>query len=159
MKDPTLQWSGVDQSANDYGMFDDYPDDDLMMCSAEPGQVHGHTGIATLFESSDVLVVNARVGIIIASEPKVEAPFVRLAKPPRIWWCEVLRRIMSAKRYRAEVETEIIEMREEYYECIARGNEREAALVVIRWNIAVIPRWVWGHVWVWAWQLIDWFKG
>jgi hypothetical protein len=157
--DPALHWSGVDQPLlAGYEMFDDYPDDDLMMVSAEPGSVQLHEGHGAILESPDVLFGIGAVGIATI-EPKVEAPPVRLAKPPRIWWSGVLRLIMSTKRYQAEVETEILEMREEYYECIARGDERGAALVVIRWNIAVVPRWVWGHAWCWVWQIIDWLKG
>jgi hypothetical protein len=95
----------------------------------------------------------------LTTEPKTEEQHVGLAKSPRIWWAWAMRMVMSTKSYRAEFEPRIAEMYDEYYECIARGDERAARLVVLRWNIAVLPSWVWGHVWCVAWRLVDWLMG
>src|SRR5260221_14051292 len=112
-----------------FDIFDDCPDDDdddnLMSLGRTPPAYlviqAPHHGVlqASVFEGPDM------VSAIGTAAPKIDQ-HVGLAKPPRIWWAWAMRLVISTKGYRAEFEPRIAEMYDEYYECIARGDERTA---------------------------------
>jgi hypothetical protein len=66
---------------------------------------------------------------------------------------------MSKKQYRQHWDPIIADMLEEYYECIAEGDEAAATRAVIRHNLSAIPRWVKLLVVSTALRIFDWLKG
>jgi hypothetical protein len=76
----------------------------------------------------------------------MEAPEVRLAKPPGLLFGSIARLLLKPPAYKRYVEPAIADMHEEYFACLARGDKRGARWAVIRGNLYAVPAWLWGVV-------------
>lgn len=67
----------------------------------------------------------------------------KLVRPPRLVYAPILQRFLRPAAYQRYVEPHIADMHEEYFACIAKGDERGARWAVIRAHMYVFPTWGW----------------
>lgn len=70
----------------------------------------------------------------------------RIVLPPRLFYDGLLRRLMSPAAYKRYIVPHVADMHEEYFACLAKGDERGARWAVIRGHLYVIPSWVWSLI-------------
>jgi hypothetical protein len=94
----------------------------------------------------------------IPHEPAQQAERVRLARPPRLAFAGFFRMVLKPAAYKRYVEPAIADMHEEYFACLARGDERGAKLAVIKGNLYAIPGWAWAVLAQVVLKLIEWIR-
>lgn len=78
----------------------------------------------------------------------------KLVRPPRLVYGPLLQCLLRPSGYKRYVEPHIADMHEEYFACLAKGNERCARWAVIRAHLYVIPTWAWALIA----RVIEWIR-
>lgn len=67
----------------------------------------------------------------------------RIQLPPRLLYDGLLQRLLSPGAYKRYIVPHVADMHDEYFVCLAKGDEAGARWAVIRGHLYVIPSWVW----------------
>lgn len=78
---------------------------------------------------------------LLSTHDAVEAPRIQL--PPRLIYDGLLQRLLSPGAYKRYIVPHVADMHDEYFACLAKGDEAGARWAVIRGHLYVIPSWVW----------------
>lgn len=78
----------------------------------------------------------------------------KLVRPPRLVYGPLLQCLLRPSAYKRYVEPHVADMHEEYFACLAKGDERGARWAVIRAHLYVIPTWAWALIA----RVIEWIR-